>query len=108
VLGHVDATIEILDVVALGDGAKELTFALPADLRPFVVEKGSVALDGVSLTVTTVDVDRFGIALIPHTLAVTTFGARQRGDHVNFEVDYLAKVVARVATTYVATAGGAR
>jgi len=105
VLGHVDATIAIIDIVSLADGAKELTFELPDELAPYLVEKGSVALDGVSLTVTTVGSDRFGIALIPHTLAVTTFGSRAVGDRVNCEVDYLAKVVQRLAVPYV---GGLR
>ena len=105
VLGHVDATIAIVDIVTLADGAKELAFELPDELASFLVEKGSVALDGVSLTVTTVGPDRFGIALIPHTLAVTTFGSRAVGDRVNCEVDYLAKVVQRLAVPYV---GGVR
>jgi riboflavin synthase len=105
VLGHVDAAIAIVDVVTLADGTKELTFELPDDLAPFVVEMGSIAVDGVSLTVTTAGVDRFGVALIPHTLAVTTFGGRTAGDRVNVEVDYLAKVVQRLAAPY---SGGVR
>ena len=67
-----------------------------------------VALDGVSLTVTTVGEGDFGIALIPHTLAVTTFGRRDAGDRVNIEVDYLAKVVHRLAVPYATATGGAR
>jgi riboflavin synthase len=105
VLGHVDAKIAIVDIVTLADGAKELTFELPDELALYLVEKGSVALDGVSLTITTVGPDRFGTALIPHTLAVTTFGSRHVGDEVNVEVDYLAKVVQRLAVPYI---GGVR
>jgi riboflavin synthase len=112
VLGHVDATVAILDVTVLADATRELRVELPEDLASFVVEKGSVALDGASLTVTTVGERDFGIALIPHTLAVTTFGRREVGDRCNLEVDYLAKVVQRMAAPYAhATApaiGGAR
>jgi riboflavin synthase len=83
----------------------ELTFGLPAALAPFVVEKGSVALDGISLTVASVGIDvrgrhTFDIAVIPHTRRVTTLGSRSPGDVVNFEADYLAKVVARLAEPY--------
>jgi riboflavin synthase len=108
VLGHVDSTAEVLAVDDLADGAREVRIALPDSLRAFVVEKGSVALDGVSLTVTTVGERDFGIALIPHTLAVTTLGTRAAGDHVNVEVDYLAKVVHRLAEPYATAFGGAR
>jgi riboflavin synthase len=108
VLGHVDATVAVLDAEVLADGTRELRIELPATLAPYVVEKGSVALDGVSLTVTTVRNGDFGIALIPHTLAVTTFGTRAVGDRLNVEVDYLAKVVQRLAAPYAAAVGGAR
>ena len=110
VLGHVDATVpllerRILDPAAPDDGTVELTFGLPAALAPFVVEKGSVALDGISLTVASVGRDgrgrhTFDVAVIPHTRQVTTLGVRIPGDVVNFEADYLAKVVARLAEPY--------
>jgi riboflavin synthase len=107
VQGHVDATAEVLAVVPDEDGGAVLELALPDALRPFVLEKGSVALDGVSLTVAAVGEGRLRIALIPHTLAVTTFGARRPGDVVNVEADYVAKVVANLGSTAIA-AGGAR
>lgn len=94
VQGHVDATVRVVD---RNDHEEHsvMTFSLPRDLAPFVVDKGSVALDGVSLTVTGVDRDRFSVWLIPHTLEVTTLGLRAPGDRVNFEVDILAKYVHR-------------
>lgn len=110
VLGHVDATIPLLTVTPLDadapdTGTVELTFGLPAAFAPLVVEKGSVALDGISLTVATVGRDErgrhtFGVAVIPHTRAVTTLGERAPGDVVNFEADYLAKLVARLVEPY--------
>lgn len=100
VLGHVDATATVAAIRPLGDGAVELDVEVPAELAPFVVEKGSIALDGVSLTVAKVTGRCVTLALIPHTLQVTTLGARQVGDRCNLEVDYLAKLVARLATPY--------
>jgi riboflavin synthase len=110
VLGHVDATIpllaeRLLDPDEPETGTTELTFGLPAALAPYVVEKGSVALDGISLTVASVGRDArgrhtFDVAIIPHTRQVTTLGFRAPGDVVNFEADYLAKVVARMAEPY--------
>lgn len=110
VLGHIDTTIpllerRLLDPAAPDDGTVELTFGLPANLAALVVEKGSVALDGISLTVASVGRDArgrhtFDIAVIPHTRQVTTLGVRMPGDVVNFEADYLAKVVARLAEPY--------
>lgn len=92
VQGHVDG---VLRVVARQDqGAhRVLAFELPENLRPFLVEKGSVALDGVSLTVAQVRADRFEVALVPHTLEATTLGALAVGDAVHYEIDVLAKYV---------------
>jgi riboflavin synthase len=87
-----------------------MAFSLPAEMAPFVVEKGSVALDGVSLTVASLAPGRFGVWLIPHTLEVTTLGLLAVGDRVNFEADVLAKYVVanlkRVAGVY-GSPGGA-
>ncbi len=94
VQGHVDATLEVLERTDHEEHSV-MAFSLPADAAPFVVEKGSVALDGVSLTVTGVGPDRFSVWLIPHTLEVTTLGIRSVGDRVNFEADILAKYVYR-------------
>jgi riboflavin synthase len=78
------------------DGSVRLTVAATPGLLRHVGEKGSVTVDGVSLTVTAVADDRFEVALIPHTLAVTTLGARQPGDGVNLETDLVAKYVERL------------
>lgn len=93
VQGHVDGVGTVAAVDRDGAGAT-MTVRLPdgpADLARYVVEKGSVALDGVSLTVAAVDGDTFTVALIPHTLAVTSLGERRAGDPVNLEVDIMAK-----------------
>lgn len=95
VQGHVDGVGEVLDVRPAGDG-REMTFAVPPELARYVVEKGSITLDGVSLTVAALDGNRFGVALIPHTLDVTTLGDRVPGDRVNVEVDVMAKYVERL------------
>ncbi len=99
VQGHVDTTVEVRE---REDRAEHSVVAvsLPAAMAPFVVEKGSVALDGVSLTVTEVAPDRFRVWLIPHTLEVTTLGAVRRGDRVNFEADVLAKYVGRALEAF--------
>jgi len=69
----------------------------PHGLAPFIAEKGSVCLDGTSLTVNSVDGDLFSVLIIPHTLAVTTWGERQAGDRLNLEVDLMARYAARLA-----------
>ncbi len=94
VSGHVDGTTEILDETPSGDSV-EITFALADWLAPFVAPKGSIALDGVSLTVNEVGTDRFGVNLIPHTQAETTFGEAPTGKMVNVEIDMLARYVQR-------------
>ena len=93
VQGHVDAVGEVVGRQDAG-GDVRMTFRLPPALRGQVVEKGSVAIDGVSLTVASADAETFSVALIPHTLAVTTLGRRAPGDLVNLEGDILAKYVA--------------
>jgi riboflavin synthase len=95
VLGHVDG---VARVAAVRDeaGSKRFTIASPRDLARFVAVKGSVCLDGVSLTVNEVDEAAFGVNIIPHTLAVTTFGGLKAGDPVNMEIDTLARYVARL------------
>jgi len=95
VQGHVDGVGEITALTPLGEGA-ELRVRLPERLERYVVEKGSVTLDGVSLTVGGVGEGAIGIALIPHTLAVTTFGSAKPGDPVNVEVDVIARYVERL------------
>jgi len=92
--GHVDGTLAVLAVETIGEH-REVACELPAELAPFVVEKGSIALDGVSLTVAGLAADRFTVALIPHTLEVTTLGALRAGHRLNVEVDLLGKYVQR-------------
>ena len=95
VQGHVDGTGSVVSRTA-GDQWETVRFALPADLAPYVAEKGSIAVDGVSLTVTAVGGGWFEVGLIPETLRATVLGAKQPGDPVNLETDVLAKYVARL------------
>ncbi|HEX6401277.1 MAG TPA: riboflavin synthase [Actinomycetota bacterium] len=94
VQGHVDGVGEVVAVRPDAGGGAVLGVRLPGPLLGFVVEKGSIALDGVSLTVAALEDDRIDVALIPHTLAVTTLGEARVGDPVNVEVDVVAKYVA--------------
>jgi len=100
VQGHVDGVGTVVERSPEADGSTRLTVALPDRLARYVVEKGSVTVDGVSLTVTGTrsddNGDRFGVALVPHTLAATTLGGRAPGETVNVEVDVLAKYVERL------------
>jgi len=96
VSGHVDGVAAIIEMKDEGE-SRRMTFQPPLELMRFIAAKGSVALDGVSLTVNEVDKKQFGINLIPHTLASTTFGRTQPGGKVNLEVDLLARYVARLA-----------
>jgi riboflavin synthase len=97
VSGHVDGLAE---VVSVAEDARSLQVELeaPPALSRYIARKGSVTLDGVSLTVNAVDGDRFSINLIPHTLEVTTLGALTRGARLNLEIDLLARYVERLAT----------
>lgn len=95
VSGHVDGVAQILSRRDF-DGMAHFTFRAPAALAKFIAVKGSVALDGTSLTVNAVAGDSFEVLLIPHTLAVTTWGARKAGDSVNIEVDQMARYAARL------------
>ncbi|CAJ0869382.1 riboflavin synthase [freshwater sediment metagenome] len=96
VTGHVDGVARILSRDDF-DGMARYWIETPPELSRFVAQKGSVALDGVSLTVNEVEGDRFSILLIPHTLAETTFGARRAGDALNLEVDLMARYAARLS-----------
>ncbi len=95
VQGHVDATTTIEHIEALADDSFSFTFELPDDIAPYVVEKGSITIDGISLTIAAVSSTTFSIAVIPHTAEVTTLGGRLVGELVNVEVDVLAKYVER-------------
>lgn len=101
VTGHVDGLAEIVsrEEVTLGsEWGPTARFVLraPSPLKRFIAEKGSVTLDGTSLTVNGVEDDLFSVLIIPHTLAVTTWGERKGGDHVNLEVDLMARYAARL------------
>ncbi|MBX5157431.1 MULTISPECIES: riboflavin synthase [unclassified Rhizobium] len=96
VSGHIDGKAEILSVTSEGD-ATRYRLRAPEHLAKFVAPKGSIALDGTSLTVNAVDGTDFDVLLIRHTLEVTTWGERKAGDFVNFEVDTMARYAARLA-----------
>ena len=95
VYGHVDGVIAVAGVRPEGD-SQRWTFEAPAHLARFIAPKGSVALDGVSLTVNEVEGTRFGVNIIPHTQQQTTFSTLKAGDRMNLEVDMLARYVARL------------
>jgi len=96
VQGHVDGTGELLAIDPLGNENWWLRVRVPAELDRYLVFKGSIAIDGVSLTLVNVTPDTCSIALIPHTLSVTTLGFRQVGDPVNLETDILGKYVLKM------------
>jgi riboflavin synthase len=95
VQGHIDGTAALVSRTP-GERWEVVRVRLPADLARYVVEKGSITVDGVSLTVSAVGADYFEVSLIPTTLALTTLGAKQPGDLVNLEVDVIAKYVERL------------
>ena len=95
VSGHVDGVAEIVSVQDEGD-SRRFVFHAPEELARFIASKGSVCLDGTSLTVNEVDGVNFGVNLIPHTLSVTSWGSARAGDKVNLEIDMLARYVARL------------
>ena len=95
VSGHVDGAAEVKSLVPEGESTR-VTFEAPAALSKFIASKGSIALDGVSLTVNEVDGTRFGVNIIPHTAKVTTFGRLKPGSKVNLEIDLMARYVARL------------
>lgn len=97
VQGHVDGRGTVRNIQTDGEWIT-MRFGLPPELARYLVEKGSIAVDGVSLTVVAALPDQFSVMLIPHTLAATTLGRRRLGDAVNLEVDLLAKYVERLLT----------
>jgi riboflavin synthase len=98
VQGHVDGTGVVVSRTP-GDEWELVRYGMPAELAGYVAEKGSIAVDGVSLTIAAVGPDWFEVGLIPETLRATTLGAKQPGDPVNLEVDVLAKYVERLLDT---------
>ena len=98
VSGHVDGLAQVVAREDLTDMAR-FTLRAPHALSRFIAPKGSVALDGVSLTVNEVDGDTFTVLIIPHTLGVTTFGALRQGEDINLEIDTMARYAARLMDT---------
>lgn len=106
VTGHIDAQVKLANILPAGEGL-ELGFDLPTELRPFVAEKGSITLDGVSLTINRVEVGQFAVLIIPHSQKETHLGSLRRGDGVNVEVDVLARYIVHLAKLGVADPSGA-
>jgi riboflavin synthase len=96
VTGHIDGVAGIISAEDF-DGMKRFVIRAPRTLAKFIAQKGSISLDGTSLTVNSVEDDVFSVLLIPHTLKVTTWGDRGAGDEVNLEVDLMARYAARLA-----------
>src|SRR5580698_609496 len=96
VQGHVDATAELIALDELRDGNWWLKVRVPAALDRYLVHKGSIAIDGISLTIASLEGDVLGVTIIPHTYTNTTLGSRRVGDRVNLEVDVLAKHVEKL------------
>ena len=95
VSGHVDGVGTVRSVKPV-DGNREITVRFPAELGRYIARKGSIAVNGVSLTVNVVTTDTFSVNLIPHTLAVTNLGDLKQGDRVNLEIDLVARYVERM------------
>ncbi|WP_212523977.1 riboflavin synthase [Actibacterium sp. MT2.3-13A] len=95
VSGHVDGVAELIALADEGDSTR-MSFRVPHELSKYIAPKGSVALNGTSLTVNEVEGDTFGVNVIPHTKEVTTWGEAKVGDRVNLEIDTLARYVARL------------
>jgi len=95
VTGHIDAVARIAEAKPDGDSVR-YEIEAPPEVAPFIAPKGSIALDGTSLTVNDVSGTRFGVNLIPHSLSVTTWGEKRTGDLLNLEIDMLARYVARL------------
>ena len=95
VSGHVDAVATIIEMTPEGDSVR-FSFEAPEAFAKYIAPKGSVCLDGVSLTVNEVDDNRFGVNIISHTQGATTFGSRKVGDRINMEIDTIARYVARI------------
>lgn len=97
VSGHIDCLATVEERRATGDFT-HFTFSLPQDLMKYVIEKGSITINGVSLTVNSCEGNRFSVSIIPHSLSVTTLGLLQNGNKVNIEVDILGKYVEKLLT----------
>ncbi|MFO0984090.1 MAG: riboflavin synthase [Planctomycetota bacterium] len=106
VQGHVDGTARVLALVAAPGGGTTIRLAVTPELRPGMIEKGSIAIDGVSLTIAALDRRSVSVALIPHTLENTNLGERRAGDRVNVELDLIGKWVRQATAPYAAERSG--
>jgi riboflavin synthase len=97
VQGHVDGTGEVMRLELLGEGNWWLEVRVPAELLNYCVQKGSICLDGISLTIATLEADRVGVTIIPHTYEATNLREKHPGDAINIECDVIAKYVERMA-----------
>ena len=100
VIGHIDGTGTITKIQSQSDGSVKMTVSTSKRLTSMMVEKGSVALDGISLTLVDVTSREFSVYLIPHTLEITTLGIKKKGDLVNIEADYIGKYVLKLVAEY--------
>jgi len=98
VQGHVEAAGIITGIIPAGDG-RDFRITVPTELSRFIAEKGSITIDGISLTVTFINGTEFGVSVIPHTLKSTTLGEKKRGDQINIETDVIAKYLDRLANS---------
>jgi riboflavin synthase len=98
VQGHVEATGVITGINLVGEG-RDFRITVPTEITHYIAEKGSIALDGISLTVTFVAGIEFGVSVIPHTLKSTTLGGKRRGERINIETDVIAKYLDRLFTS---------
>ena len=105
VQGHVDDVSVLREIMRNSEESWELRIALPENLTPLLVEKGSIAVDGISLTIAAVAESEFRVAVIPHTMKVTTLGEKRAGDKVNLEGDILAKQINQFLLRYARTTG---
>ena len=105
VSGHVDGLGEVVSIDRDGEGHR-MVLEAPPGIAALIAPKGSVAIDGVSLTVNAVDGGRFGVMVIPHTWGHTTLGDRRPGDKINLEADMLARYVARITSPIASASGG--
>jgi len=96
VQGHVDGTGDLIALDELGDGNWWLKVKVPAELDRYMVHKGSIAIDGISLTIATLDSEVLGVTIIPHTFANTRLGSLQPGARLNLEVDVIAKHIEKL------------
>ncbi|MGE0595541.1 MAG: riboflavin synthase [Hyphomonadaceae bacterium] len=99
VQGHVDGLGEVTDVHVYPDAGQKMRFRAPEELAPLIAQKGSIAIDGVSLTVNEVEGATFEVMIVPHTLLATTLGNLKAGDKVNLEADALARYAQRILAT---------